>query len=256
SLSITSDAYNEVNQSREKYSKIFVIIPNAPVYGNIIKIVAQGDAGREIFYCCQSITGKYGRPYIGEEINPSIPAKVFSSDGKVSEIMPDKLGLFSDDFLLALRLFPGSDQFSIKSLSGIGGATELSNVKKIRRISDRANQQFRDACLAKNIPCFLMIYHNDIFASEDEAFISAFYGDLTAVFSRDPKVQNVDLHYGLNGIWSPEKHRTTSAACYVRNAAKPVVVHNIWAKHKLPEGIFKCTEYVPKEDGTFSKIEN
>ena len=59
--------------------------------------------------------------------------------------------------------------------------------------------------------------------------------------------------FGRNGAWGEAKNRTTSAACYVRNNEPPVLVHNYWARMRLPEGLSGGVEYRMRGDSTFAR---
>jgi hypothetical protein len=95
-----------------------------------------------------------------------------------------------------------------------------------------------------------MIFQHDLFVAEDVTFLSAFYGDHQITWSLNEAEQSSE-GFGPNGVWSETQNRTTSAACYVRNRAPPILVHNYWASRPLPEGLLGGVEYRMRDDGTF-----
>jgi hypothetical protein len=232
-----------------------VIIPNDPDYGEHVRITAQVKDGVEVFHCCKSITGRYGRPLGGGFLVSQGCATVTEKDGSSRELSVGELGLFNDDFLVGLDLASTNKPFEVTGVMRTGGAIWLPNVRKFRKAAERANKQFGNACKYREVPCLLMLFHDDVLVSDDEAFISAFYGDLQATWTVGSANDDTTLSFGPNGFWGPEKNRTTSAACYVRNRAAPIMVHNFWAKNRLVPRLLGCVEYVPLEDGTFKKIE-
>jgi hypothetical protein len=194
--------------------------------------------GNFVLHCCMSRTGHYGAPLsvarsIGDEF-----ACVLSDDGTERQVRARELGLDKhDDILLALQILtrkgPG---FKVHGAMGSGLASRLPHVQKFRNAARDANNQFKNAYRHRALPCLLMLFQDGPLVAEDETFLSAFYGDhqVTWVLS-DP--ERSWQSFGPNGVWSEAKNRTTSAACYVRNGAPSILVHNYWGVERFPEGL-------------------
>ena len=235
--------------------RVFIVIPKDPEYDRFVRIEAQSDSGLEVYHCCRSASGKYGRPFLGGEISTDRRAIVIDEDEQSREAWPGDLGLFNDDFRLALEVNPADKPFSVYAVTARGIAKPIPTVKKIREDAADANKKFVNACKYCEAPCLLMVFHDDLLVSDDIAFQSVFYGNMQVHFSTDPAEDDLPLSLGQDGVWGPDKNRTTSAACYIRNNAAPIVVHNYWAKNRLPTGLFGCVEYVPKKDGSIEKLD-
>jgi hypothetical protein len=254
-LAIADDALAEMHERAREATRTCAIIPSDPDYGEHVRISAPVRDGVEIFQCCKSINGKYGRPLGGGRLVSQGRATVTEMDGSSYELSVGELGLFKDDFLVGLDLTLSNKPFEVTGVMRTGGAIWLPNVRKFRKSADRANMQFVNACKHREASCFLMLFQNDVLVSDDLAFISAFYGDLQATWTVGSVSKDTTLSFGPNGFWGPEKNRTTSAACYVRNRETPIMVHNFWAKNRIVPKLLGCIEYVPFEDGTFKKVE-
>ena len=254
-LAMTDRLLGEMAADEARPDRVFVVIPRDPEYGRFVRIEAWSGDRREVFHCCRSASGRYGHPYLGDDLTEDRPAVVVADSGDRRDALPHELGLFNDDFLLSLELELSDQPFSVKSVRMRGGATSIPNVRKFRACGADANRQFLSGCEHRDAPCLLMVFHDDVLVSTDLAFASAFYGDMTVSFSTDLAADVSPIGLGRNGVWGPDKNRTTSAACYVRNAAAPIMVHNLWAKNSLATGLFGCVEYLPKEDGSLERLD-
>jgi hypothetical protein len=217
-----------------------------------VRITVNTSNGRLVLHCCMSRTGCYGAPIGTGSIDWEAFACVVSDDGSERQVRARELALEKHDaFVLALRILtrdgPG---FAVQGATGSGLATRLPTVRKTRRAARDANEQFRNACQHRELPCLLMVFQDDLLVADDEDFLSAFYGDLQITWPRDDAEQS-SMGFGPNGIWSEMKNRTTSAACYVRNGASPILVHNYWARRPVPEGLLGGVEYRMRDDGSF-----
>ena len=230
-----------------------VLIPRDPEYGRHVRITLNTSDGRLVLHCCMSRTGCYGAPMSGaSSIDWEEFACVVSDDGSKRQVRARELGLDRyDAFVLALRILtrdgPG---FAVQGAMGSGLASKLPTVRKIWKAARDANDQFKNACRHRDLPCLLMIFQDDLLVAEDEVFLSAFYGDLQITWPRDNAEQS-SLGFGPDGVWSETQNRTTSAACYVRNRAPPILVHNYWTSKPLPKGLLGGVEYRMGDDGTF-----
>ena len=235
--------------------RVYVVIPKDPEYDRFVRFEVQCDSILEVFHCCRSSSGKYGRPFlVDSDLSMDRRVCVTEDDGQSYEAWPDELGLFNDNFLLALKVESSDKPFSVYAVMGRGPAKPIPNVKKIREDAAYANKQFRDACKHREAPCLLMVFHDGPLVSSDVAFQSVFYGNMQVHFSTDPTQKYLPLSLGQDGVWGPDKNRTTSAACYVRNNGTPIIVYNFWAKNPLPTGLINCVEYLPREDGSFQVL--
>ena len=236
---INSDAYP---------SKLYALVPNDPEYGEFVMIRVSAEAEEEVFYSCRSNSGRYGRPHSGDQFGLEEPARVITNRGMIEEMSARELHLWDDDFRIALSLLPTNEQFHIRRCIRRGMAQGISDVERIRKHASKANRQFKSACDQFPLPCLLMVFDDTGFG-DGSSFLAALYGDRQAIWPLNQ--DNVSLHYGPNGFWNQNKNRSTSAACYVRQGARPLLVYNFWATHPLPRGLLDATEYVPQPDGTF-----
>lgn len=228
-----------------------VAIPRDPDYGRHVRITTSN--GDFVLHSCMSRTGCYGAPLSDAgRFNRDGVVCVRFNDGSEQQVRVGEVGLDKhDNILLALRILtregPG---FAVQSAMGSGLAlSPLPHVQKFRNAARDANKQFKNACRHRDLPCLLMIFHDDLLVAEDVTFLSAFYGDHQVTWSRnEPELKSES--FGRNGVWSETNNRTTSSACYVRNGAQPILVHNYWAIKPLSEGFLGGVEYRALDDGS------
>ena len=226
------------------------VIPADPVYERFVTITVPSEDGEEVFYCCRSRSGRYGRPYSGYGFGLREPAVIVDEHGVTEQTSARELHLYDDNFRIAISVLPSDQGFRLRRVIPRGMAREITDVERVRRAATKANGQFKNACdQHADLPCLLIVFDDTGFGCEP-ASLGALYGDRQVIWPPDDQRLG-RLHYGPNGFWNEKKNRTTSAACYVRGSARPLMVHNFWATHQLPTGLLDASEYVPQEDGTF-----
>lgn len=247
-LAIANDVLAKPPPASEAEYQEHVVIPRDPIYGRHVCIKVRSSNGVEVIHCCKSISNVYGRPLFAGKIDSDAFATITEMDGREQQVRAEDLGILDDDFVLGLHLVREPGRFEIKSITSHNGAFRLPNVEKFRKAVREANSQFKSACQHRSLPCLLLVFHDGVLVSSDEAFLSSFYGDLQVTFSLNNR-SPAPMSFGRNGAWSETKNRTTSAACYVRNGASPLLVHNYWAKLPLTWGLLDATEYAARDDG-------
>jgi hypothetical protein len=252
-LRLADRALQEAAASGAPPHRLYAVVPSNPEYDRFIKINLQMQDEEEILYSCRSSTGRYGRPLSHSRIDRKQVVIVTDDQGETLEILAQQLGLLDDDFRLALALQSTSDPFRVSSVMSRGAApSPIRKVNKIRAQARDANRKFKNACKYRNVACLMMIF-DDTPLGDEESFLGAFYGDLQVTWPVHGQAGPA-LHFGPNGFWNQGQNRTTSAACYLRKSTQPMLIHNCWARTKLPTGLVAAIEHVPQEDGTFNTM--
>lgn len=237
-------------QDRFPADLLIVMIPNEPNYDRFVRFAIQAEDGRTVkFLSCESKSGKYSYPSAAD-LDYHQPVRILVSDGSEVQTRLREITTFDDNFRIALAIMQDDEQFHIDGIMLTGAAEKSRNVDRIREAVNTANSQFKNRCRYRPLPCVLMIYHDFVDVPEDMMIMSALYGDLAYTFPQG-RFNDGRLAFTENGIWTPQKNRTTSALGYVRNEAQPLIVYNPWAYRQLPSGLFHTKEVFTKEDGTF-----
>ena len=86
-LVIADKALAEMADEDPRPHRVFVVIPRDPEYGRYVRVEAWSGDGLEVYHCCRSASGRYGRPNLGGEITADRPA-VVEDDGERREVPP------------------------------------------------------------------------------------------------------------------------------------------------------------------------
>ena len=259
-LSMVNKVLSNTSLSTLENTKHYVVIPKDPVpsFNEFIQIKYETNEGKELLYAVKSECGKYSRAYLGDSLKFGTDAIIINTNGNISTEMQSglhELGLYNEtNFRISIELMGAEDEFRIRSiqLTDVGVS---NNVEIFRDRSSKASDQFKSA--NKQVdekPGIVIFHHDNIYASDEKRFISAFYGDLAVLLPKDNKEKRL-LSYENNGFWNKNKNKTVSAAMYFAREEKPILVHNHWAKNPLPRNLFVCKEFFPKNDGTFEETD-
>lgn len=237
--------------------RTFVVIPSDPDYARFVRIEVEAEDGLEIFHCCESISGKYGRPIIAPELRYDTPAILTTQTGEKIVRPVDEIGFFDDQMRLGLELERNDESFHIASVMRQGGMWLSRSKSRIRDAISEANAQLRSGRKFRRIPSLVLIYQRGLFMPRNRVFFSALLGDDAVRYSISSSAKAIkleDQYFAENGVWNSRKNTSTSAACIVRNDEEPLPVHNYWAQDSLPKGLMGGIEYVPRDDGTFELL--
>lgn len=234
--------------------RLIAMVPNDPVYDRFVRFSITTEDGEVVdFLSCASQSGVYDHPY---GVHPSPydqKTTIHSSEGAARKVWARDLITYDDSFRVALDIAPQSGSFEIAFTAPTGTAKKLNTVERIRDAVSDANAQFKNGCVFRGAPCLLIIFHDSIFVGEDVVMQSALYGDLKYIAPSD-RWNEGELFLDTNVAWNANKNRTTSAVAYVRNDARPLVVHNLWARNPMPPRQLEAKEIIAKDDGTFEEI--
>jgi hypothetical protein len=198
-----------------------------------------------------SKSGTYGLKY-SEEFIADVTAKLHYSDG--SEINQPAFKVFDvENAVIVLEVEDGPDPLRIVGVSG--DAWRSPFVERVRASASTANSQFKAAIKSRAAPALLVIDDSQSMVSDIRQFQAAFYGDLAIRWNLTTN-ETDGLHHAGNRLWQQGKNTTTSAACYLRQDAPPVILHNIWADCPLPWGTLSAYELFPRSDGTWQEVDN
>jgi hypothetical protein len=235
--------------------RVVALVPRDPDYGEFVKFsLAIKDHLTVEIHSCAAGTGKYGIP-MDMRPDPTDQTTLlrFSSGGE-DKIATDDFLRWNDGFRAAVVACPDPAPFEVMAMMQTGGLRRLKNPERIRNALKDANDQLKNGLRYKGCPCLLMIFHDGLDVPDNVIVKSALYGNLTYVFPKG-NAEASTLTLASDGAWNPDKHRATSAVMYVRNGAPPVIIHNYWALHPFPQGVFHCKEIVALDDGTFNEID-
>lgn len=232
----------------------YVVVPKDPVpdYNEFVQIEYETNDGKEVLHSIKSLSEKYSRMYLGRDLRLDTKVKISYSTGEQSEGNRFGLGLFDDsNCRISIQLMNAESKFRICSLGHTRGAEYSRNIEIIRASSSKARDQFKSANekIEEN-PGVLVFHHDNLFASDDETFVSAFYGDRTYEFSVDDGEEGL-FFLGRNGFWTENQNTTVSAAMYFRKEDRPIIIYNRWAGNPLLHGLLDCKEYIPEDNGSF-----
>lgn len=238
-------------------AKHYVMIPKDPVpsYNEFIQLEYETSEGKEVLHAVRSLSEKYSRSYLGNILEMGAKVKITYSSDRNNHLKGNLLdwGLFDDaNFCISIQLMAGEDKLRICSLSHAIGMEKSPNIETLRNRSSKAKNQFKSASNQKGEKSAVVIFHQDnVFASSDDTFLSAFYGDLSYEWSVD-EGENRKLFYGRHGFWNDTQNTTVSAAVYFRKDERPIIVYNLWAKNPLPKSLLDCKEFIPDDNGSFT----
>ena len=119
---------------------------------------------------------------------------------------------------------------------------------RLRGAVHEANAQLKNGRRFKKVPCLLLVYHDALDVAEDILVASALFGNLTYAAPRE-NWEAGRLQLTRDGAWNNNKHRSTSALCYVRNNSGRVTAYNPWAESPLSRGLLGEREIVLNPDG-------
>ena len=71
-LVIADKALAEMATKDPRPHRVFVVIPRDPEYGRYVRVEAWSGDGLEVYHCCRSASGRYGRPNLGGEITEPV----------------------------------------------------------------------------------------------------------------------------------------------------------------------------------------
>jgi hypothetical protein len=260
-LSLVSQVLLQEDLSSAENLKHYVEIPKDPVdgYNEFVRIEYETDEGKEVLHSVKSLSNKYSRRFLGSNIkfNSEIKIKCFIGNcEKGSDFTLRALDLLDEtSFRISIQLMEGEDQFRICSVSHAIGFERSPNVKIFRNRSSDARKQIVSGNKQLGFkPGVVVFHHDNVFAADEDAFMSAFYGDKTYEWQNGEDSDGL-LYYGRNGFWNETKNTTVSAAVYFRKDNKPILIHNHWAESPLPQGLLDCREYMPQDNGTFAIFE-
>ena len=237
-------------QDEELADRLYVVVPRDPDYSCRVSISFDAAGERHVLLCQKSYTDKYGHPTLGQEGPYVESASVSDLTGSAPlSATAAQLGLYNDDYMIAISLKRFNDRFRLISVSPQGGGRSVGVVDRLRAAAKKANAQFKSAIGHRAAPSLLMVYETGPRTQDAHGFVSAFYGDLVFLFPKDPTEHGLSV-FGPNGIWRPEKNRSTSGACLMRDPKPPLLVLNPWAKNPLPSGLFALPEVTCAPDGT------
>lgn len=222
--------------------RVMIVVPENPTHDRFATIHANGTGEKFVFISCLNKDGVAGIPVHHDEVEWLNKATI-EIDEAAKEV--DALDLmWSDDKVrLILEICPSEKPFEMLGTGALEGAIHVPNVKRFRQDAKEANRQFRNAVRVRDVPCVLMIYHDQAYISDKRTFLSAFYGDMMVPFDRNSDSSPREVHFGGNGIWGRTKNCTTSAACYLPGQGEPLLLYNHWARRPLPRGIFPFPEW-------------
>ncbi|MGH6975568.1 MAG: hypothetical protein ACREED_00930 [Stellaceae bacterium] len=250
-------AFNLVNEALRLWAqdetfadRLYVVVPRDPDYSRRVLISFDAGGERHTLLCQRSTAGKYGHPILWHE-SPyvEIASVTDLTVGAPLSANAAQLGLYNDDHMIAISLERSNDRFRLASVSPQGGAHRIRVVETLRAAAKKANAQFRNAIRYRVAPSLLVVFETGPRIQDAHGFASVFCGDLALLFPRNPSEQGLTM-FGRNGIWGPEKNRSTSGACLMRDPEPPLLMLNPWAKNPLPRGIFDLPEVTCEPDGT------
>lgn len=230
--------------------RLYVVVPRDPDYSRRVLISFDARGERHALLCQKSFADKYGHPTLWHGSDYVESASVSDLTGSIPlSTNATQLGLYNDDYMIAISLERSSDRFHLASVSPQGGSRRVRVVDTLRAAAKKANAQFKNANLYRVAPSLLIVFEAGPRTQDAHGFASAFYGDLALLFPRNPSERGITA-FGPNGVWGPEKNRSTSGACLMRDPEPPILVLNPWAKYPLPSGLFGFPEVTPGPDGT------
>ncbi|MGH6984151.1 MAG: hypothetical protein ACREEI_07990 [Stellaceae bacterium] len=230
--------------------RLYVVVPRDPDYSCRVLISFEAMSERHVLLCQKSNTGKYGHPTLWQK-SPYVECASISdiTGDAASNVNAAQLGLYDDDYMIAISLKRSNDRFRLVSVSPRGGGHSVDVVDRLRAAARKANAQFKNAIGYRAAPSLLVVFEMGPRTQDAHGFASAFYGDLAFLFPRNPSERGL-VAFGRNGIWGPEKNRLTSGACLMRDPKPPLFVLNPWAKNPPPRGLFGLPEVTCARDGT------
>lgn len=249
-FNLAGEAFRLWTQDEIVADRLYVVVPQDSDYSCRVLISFDVGGERHVLLCQKSIAGKYGHPMLWqgcpyvESVSVSDPMGSATISANAAQ-----LGLYNDDYMIAVSLERSEDRFSLASVSPQGGARRIHVVETLRVAAKKANAQFKNAIRHRAAPSLLIVFETGPRTQDAHGFAAAFYGDLALLFPRNPSERGVTA-FGANGVWGPEKNRSTSGACLMRDLEPPVLVLNPWAKYPLPRGLFGVPEVTPGPDGT------
>jgi hypothetical protein len=176
------------------------------------------------------------------------------SSGKESTIPAREVVKWSDDFSVAVVIYPDDDSFKVLTAMLTGAARRLKNPERIRGDVSDANEQLKNGTKYKSAPGLVLIYHDGLDVPDEAVIKSGLYGNLKYT-ARKSSPSKGKLILDGDGAWNREKNRTTSAVAYVRNDGEPLLIHNYWAHRPLRAGVFQCKEVAALPNGTFDEVD-
>jgi len=229
-------------------------VPNDPDYATRMHFTVSIQSGTVLLVSNRSKTGRLGYPFTLEPDSCTQQVVIKQEDlGDVS-VSLDKIAA-ENSFRLCLQLHRSKDPFCVWGAMRAGGARVNYTRTRIRRAVSRAGPQLKRGLRFREAPTVVFIYQAGLSVAKDSQIQSALFGDLTYGF--DPcDFQNDEYLFAGNALWHPSKHRSISAVVYFPNNDPPTTVHNPWATHRLPTGLFGGREYVVQSDGTLKLIED
>ncbi|NEW93797.1 hypothetical protein [Rhodopseudomonas sp. BR0M22] len=236
---------------RDAPDTVVALVPLNPDYREFVRFaISTKMHGTVEFHSCTSPTGTYGSPD-GIYAEPyEQRTRLRFSTGAENTFLAGRVVAPSQSFLVAIVAQKHPEKFTLMAAASAGTVKRLRNPERIRNVLNDANDQFKNGLKYKTAPCLLAIFHEGLDVPDDTIIKSALYGDLKFSFPKgNPGGGRLILD--KDGAWNPEKNRTTSALLYTRNNAEPLLVHNYWAEHPFPRGLFACREVSAQADGTF-----
>jgi hypothetical protein len=237
-------------------SSVVALVPRDAQHGEFVRFSVKTEGDKTVeFHSCVSATGTYGIP-MNSRPRPSSQLVQFRfSSGGAKEVVAEDCFTWNDDYRGAIAADPYEEAFAIIAAMQMGPARKLKNPERIRDAVKDANEQFENGLKYRDGPCLLAVFHDGPDVPDETAIKSALYGDLKYVFPKENPGAG-QLVLDGNGALHPERRRETSAVLSVRNGGTPLIVHNLWANKKLPEGLFACREILALPDGTFKEVEH
>jgi hypothetical protein len=231
------------------------LIPKDPNRSEFVRFsISTKDHAKVEFHSCMSRTGKYETP------NGMVPepydqmTRLRFSSGNESSIPAREVVKWSDDFSVAIVIYPDDDPFKVLTAMLTGAARRLKNPERIRGDVSDANEQLKNGIKYKSAPGLLLIYHDGLDVPDDMIIKSGLYGNLKYTApKRSPSKGKLILDG--DGAWNREKNRTTSAVAYIRNDGVPLLIHNYWAYRALRAGVLRCREVAALPNGTFDEVD-
>lgn len=216
--------------------------------------ISTKDYAKVEFHSCVSSSGKYGTPE-GMFPEPYDQTTCFRfSSGVEIEVLAGNVTKRTDDFRVAIVVYPGDAPFEILTAMLTGAARRLKNPERIRNAVKDANDQLKNATKYKRAPCVVLIFHDGLDVPDEIIIKSALYGNLKYAFMKG-NPSDGRLILDRDGAWTPDQNRTTSAIVYIRNDSEPLVIHNYWAHRPLRAGVFACKEVLALSNRRFEEMD-
>jgi hypothetical protein len=234
---------------------VIALVPKEMDRNNFVRFSVTARDGKKVeFHSCVSTSGRYAVPS-GTYPQPDTQmTELKFSSGRTKQVVAHTVIDNSDDFRVAIAVYPKEADFEIASVVQTGAARRLKTVSRIRDVVADANEQTKNANVYKEAPSVTVVFQDGPDVPDDTIIESALYGNLKYVAPKDDPGSGKLILEG-DGAWNSTKNRSTSAVIYIRNDGAPLLIHNYWADRPLPAGRFSCREISVGSGGSFQETD-